>query len=70
MSDSVIENIAPFVGKRSHINLRATIQRPIKQAFATQNRIDPVLFCSPAIYRGAVTTRCEPVFVSTEFDRK
>jgi hypothetical protein len=44
LAHSVVENIALFSGKRTQINLRATIQRPIHRAFAAQNRIDPVLF--------------------------
>jgi hypothetical protein len=64
--ESVVENIALFGEKRPQINLRATIQRPINRAFAAQNRIYPVLFCSPAIYRGAVTARGEPMFVTSE----
>jgi hypothetical protein len=41
-------------------------QRPINRAFAAQNRIYPVLFCSPAIYRGAVAAHCEPMFETTQ----
>jgi hypothetical protein len=64
--ESVVENIALFGGKRPQINLRATIQRPINRAFGAQNRIYPVPFCSSAIYRGAVTARGEPMFVTSE----
>jgi hypothetical protein len=51
---------------RVGINPRANQRRPINRAFAAQNRIDPVLFCSLAIDREAVTARCVPMFVSTE----
>jgi hypothetical protein len=48
-----------FGGKRTQINLRAMEQHPINRAFSAQNRIYPVLFCSPAIYRWAVTAHCD-----------
>jgi hypothetical protein len=46
--DLVVENIALFGGKRPQINLRALL---------AQNRIYPVQFCRPAIYRWAITIR-------------
>jgi hypothetical protein len=41
-------------------------KRPINRAYVAQNRIYPVQFCSPAIYREAVTACCEPIFLTTE----
>lgn len=51
--------------QRGGSGLSANQRRPINR-FAAQNRIYPVLFCSPAINREAVTARCEPMFVTTE----